>query len=64
MTNITFKSILRGFRRDDGDRYAYWLNWEQILAKTTDAVRRGATEICMQVPEKYTAIIKEVLNFR
>ncbi|MFN9404274.1 MAG: 7,8-didemethyl-8-hydroxy-5-deazariboflavin synthase subunit CofH [Dolichospermum sp.] len=36
------------FRRDDGDQDAYWLNWEQILSKTTDAVRRGATEICMQ----------------
>jgi FO synthase subunit 2 len=52
--NINFTNICEqhcsfcAFRRDDGDTDAYWLNWAQILAKSTDAVRRGATEICMQ----------------
>jgi FO synthase subunit 2 len=52
--NINFTNICEqhcsfcAFRRDDGDKDAYWLNWGQILEKTTDAVRRGATEICMQ----------------
>ncbi|MFO5527506.1 MAG: 7,8-didemethyl-8-hydroxy-5-deazariboflavin synthase subunit CofH [Cuspidothrix sp.] len=52
--NINFTNVCEqhcsfcAFRRDDGDRDAYWLDWGQILEKTTDAVRRGATEICMQ----------------
>jgi FO synthase subunit 2 len=52
--NINFTNICEqhcsfcAFRRDEGDRSAYWLEWEQIIEKTTDAVRRGATEICMQ----------------
>jgi FO synthase subunit 2 len=52
--NINFTNICEqhcsfcAFRRDDGDQDAYWLNWGQILEKATDAVRRGATEICMQ----------------
>jgi FO synthase subunit 2 len=52
--NINFTNICEqhcsfcAFRRDDGDTDAYWLNWPQILEKSTDAVRRGATEICMQ----------------
>jgi 5-amino-6-(D-ribitylamino)uracil---L-tyrosine 4-hydroxyphenyl transferase len=52
--NINFTNICEqhcsfcAFRRDDGDAGAYWLNWAQILEKTTDGVRRGATEICMQ----------------
>ncbi|MFH7024750.1 MAG: 7,8-didemethyl-8-hydroxy-5-deazariboflavin synthase subunit CofH [Heteroscytonema crispum UTEX LB 1556] len=52
--NINFTNICEqhcsfcAFRRDDGDADAYWLNWAQILEKTTDAVQRGATEICMQ----------------
>ena len=52
--NINFTNICEqhcsfcAFRRDDGDAGAYWLDWGQILAKTTDAVKRGATEICMQ----------------
>jgi FO synthase subunit 2 len=52
--NINFTNVCEqhcsfcAFRRDDGDKDAYWLDWEQILEKTTDAVRRGATEICMQ----------------
>jgi len=36
------------FRRDAGEDGAYWLALEQILEKATDAVQRGATEICMQ----------------
>jgi FO synthase subunit 2 len=52
--NINFTNICEqhcsfcAFRRDDGDQDAYWLNSAQILEKATDAVRRGATEICMQ----------------
>ncbi len=52
--NINFTNICEqhcsfcAFRRDDGDTDAYWLNSAQILEKATDAVRRGATEICMQ----------------
>jgi len=52
--NINFTNICEqhcsfcAFRRDDGDAGAYWLDWAQILEKTTDAVGRGATEICMQ----------------
>lgn len=52
--NINFTNLCEqhcsfcAFRRDDGDTGAYWLDWAQILEKTTDAVRRGATEICMQ----------------
>ncbi|MEA5468713.1 7,8-didemethyl-8-hydroxy-5-deazariboflavin synthase subunit CofH [Spirulina sp. 06S082] len=52
--NINFTNICEqhcnfcAFRRDVGDEGAYWLDWEQILEKTTDAVKRGATEICMQ----------------
>jgi FO synthase subunit 2 len=52
--NINFTNICEqhcsfcAFRRDDGDKDAYWLNWGQILEKATDAVQRGATEICMQ----------------
>ncbi|MFM6222395.1 MAG: 7,8-didemethyl-8-hydroxy-5-deazariboflavin synthase subunit CofH, partial [Dolichospermum sp.] len=43
--NINFTNICEqhcsfcAFRRDDGDPDAYWLNWGQILSKTTDAVR-------------------------
>lgn len=52
--NINFTNICEqhcsfcAFRRNNGENDAYWLNWGQILEKTTDAVRRGATEICMQ----------------
>ncbi|AFY44209.1 7,8-didemethyl-8-hydroxy-5-deazariboflavin synthase subunit CofH [Nostoc sp. PCC 7107] len=52
--NINFTNICEqhcsfcAFRRDDGDAGAYWLDWGQILEKSQDAVRRGATEICMQ----------------
>ncbi len=52
--NINFTNICEqhcsfcAFRRDDGDEGAFWLDWGQILEKTTDALKRGATEICMQ----------------
>ncbi|NJL84866.1 MAG: 7,8-didemethyl-8-hydroxy-5-deazariboflavin synthase subunit CofH [Leptolyngbyaceae cyanobacterium SM1_1_3] len=52
--NINYTNICEqhcsfcAFRRDAQQLGAYWLEWEQILAKTTDAVQRGATEICMQ----------------
>lgn len=52
--NINFTNICEqhcsfcAFRRDEDQKGAYWLDWAQILAKVKDAVRRGATEICMQ----------------
>lgn len=52
--NINFTNICEqhcsfcAFRRDAGQDGAYWLNWKQIQEKTTDAVHRNATEICMQ----------------
>jgi len=52
--NINFTNICEqhcsfcAFRRDADDGGAYWLNWTEILTKTADAVRRGATEICLQ----------------
>lgn len=52
--NINFTNICEqhcsfcAFRRDREEEGAYWLNWQQIIEKTRDAVRRGATEICMQ----------------
>ncbi len=52
--NINFTNICEqhcsfcAFRRDEGSDGAFWLNTEQILAKATEAVALGATEICMQ----------------
>ncbi|NJN57306.1 MAG: 7,8-didemethyl-8-hydroxy-5-deazariboflavin synthase subunit CofH [Leptolyngbyaceae cyanobacterium SL_5_9] len=52
--NINFTNICEqhcsfcAFRRDEGDEGAYWLTEATIVEKTTDAVQRGATEICMQ----------------
>ncbi|GAX46410.1 radical SAM domain-containing protein [Tolypothrix sp. NIES-4075] len=52
--NINFTNICEqhcsfcAFRRDEGEEGAYWLDWAGILEKATDAVQRGATEICMQ----------------
>jgi len=52
--NINFTNICEqhcsfcAFRRDEGEDGAYWLDWAQIFEKATDAVRRGATEICIQ----------------
>ncbi len=52
--NVNFTNICEqhcsfcAFRRDEGEEGAYWLDATQILEKVTDAVRRGATEVCMQ----------------
>ena len=52
--NINFTNICEqhcsfcAFRRDEGDEGAYWLDLGQMLEKATDAVQRGATELCMQ----------------
>ncbi len=52
--NINYTNICEqhcsfcAFRRDEGEEGAYWLDWGKILEKATDAVNRGATEICMQ----------------
>ncbi|MEC4805408.1 MAG: 7,8-didemethyl-8-hydroxy-5-deazariboflavin synthase subunit CofH [Jaaginema sp. PMC 1079.18] len=52
--NINFTNICEqhcnfcAFRRDSNQDGSYWLDWQQILEKTTDAVRQNATEICMQ----------------
>ncbi len=52
--NINFTNICEqhcsfcAFRRDDGDEGAFWLDTEQIIAKAAEAVKLGATEICMQ----------------
>jgi len=52
--NINFTNICEqhcsfcAFRRDANAPESYWLTIETILQKTTNAVERGATEICMQ----------------
>ncbi|MBW4553486.1 MAG: 7,8-didemethyl-8-hydroxy-5-deazariboflavin synthase subunit CofH [Aphanocapsa sp. GSE-SYN-MK-11-07L] len=52
--NINFTNICEqhcgfcAFRRDENQAGAYWLGFEQILAKATEATQQGATEICMQ----------------
>lgn len=52
--NINFTNICEqhcsfcAFRRDEGDEGSYWLDLGQMLEKATDAVQRGATELCMQ----------------
>lgn len=52
--NLNFTNICEqhcsfcAFRRDTGEDGAFWLDNAQILEKTSDAVRRGATEICIQ----------------
>jgi len=52
--NINFTNICEqhcsfcAFRRDAGDDGAYWLDFETIVSKAADAVKRNATEICMQ----------------
>ncbi len=52
--NINFTNICEqhcsfcAFRRDKDEDGAFWLDTAQILEKAADAVRRGATEICMQ----------------
>ncbi len=52
--NINFTNICEqhcsfcAFRRDEGEKGAFWLDTAEIIAKAADAVKRGATEICMQ----------------
>jgi 5-amino-6-(D-ribitylamino)uracil---L-tyrosine 4-hydroxyphenyl transferase len=52
--NINFTNLCEqhcsfcAFRRDAGEAGAYWLDFAQIREKATEAVRLGATEICMQ----------------
>ena len=52
--NINFTNICEqhcsfcAFRRDADEPGSFWLNTEQIIAKATEAVNIGATEICMQ----------------
>lgn len=52
--NINFTNICEqhcnfcAFRRDRDQEGAYWLDFEQILAKAAAGVAAGATEICMQ----------------
>jgi 7,8-didemethyl-8-hydroxy-5-deazariboflavin synthase CofH subunit/7,8-didemethyl-8-hydroxy-5-deazariboflavin synthase CofG subunit len=49
VTNACVGSCLFcGFRRNPSDASAYWHDREAIFVKIEDAVRRGATEICMQ----------------
>ncbi|MGI8610140.1 MAG: 7,8-didemethyl-8-hydroxy-5-deazariboflavin synthase subunit CofH [Candidatus Dormibacteria bacterium] len=49
VTNTCVGSCLFcGFRRNPNDGSAYWHDRAAIFAKIDDAVRRGATEICMQ----------------
>lgn len=52
--NLNFTNICEqhchfcAFRRDAGDDGAFWLDNSQLQEKATDALARGATEICMQ----------------
>ena len=52
--NINFTNICEqhcsfcAFRRDADEEGSYWLEEGQILEKVSDAVQKGATEICMQ----------------
>ena len=52
--NINFTNICEqhcsfcAFRRDADESGAFWLTQAEIIAKATDAVAFGATEICMQ----------------
>jgi FO synthase subunit 2 len=52
--NLNFTNICEqhcsfcAFRRDEGTDGAFWVDWGTMREKATDAVARGATEICMQ----------------
>lgn len=52
--NINFTNICEqhcsfcAFRRDANEAGSFWLNIEQIISKADEAVKIGATEICMQ----------------
>lgn len=52
--NINFTNICEqhcsfcAFRRAREEAGAFWLNFEQIILKAEEALKKGATEICMQ----------------
>ena len=52
--NINYTNICEqhcsfcAFRRDASQPGAYWLEWDTIVQKASEAVAQGATEICMQ----------------
>ena len=52
--NINFTNICEqhcsfcAFRRDADETGSFWLNTEQIITKAAEAIKIGATEICMQ----------------
>ncbi len=52
--NINFTNICEqhcsfcAFRRDEGEEGSFWLEIDDILAKSAEAFNEGATEICMQ----------------
>lgn len=52
--NINFTNICEqhcsfcAFRRDETEEGSFWLDTDKILEKAGDAVKRNATEICMQ----------------
>ena len=52
--NINFTNICEqhcsfcAFRRDANETGSFWLDIEQIISKAAEAVKIGATEICMQ----------------
>ncbi|MGK7942195.1 MAG: 7,8-didemethyl-8-hydroxy-5-deazariboflavin synthase subunit CofH [Crocosphaera sp.] len=52
--NINFTNICEqhcnfcAFRRDPEQEGSFWLSIEKIIEKATEAVKKGATEICMQ----------------
>lgn len=52
--NINYTNICEqhcsfcAFRRDADQPGAYWVDWDGILTKATEAVALGATEVCMQ----------------
>lgn len=52
--NINFTNICEqhcgfcAFRRDLGEKDSFWLSLQQILEKAEEAVKNGATEICLQ----------------
>lgn len=52
--NINFTNICEqhcsfcAFRRDEAEAGSFWLNTAEIIAKAAEAVKIGATEICMQ----------------
>ena len=52
--NINFTNICEqhcsfcAFRRDADEAGSFWLDIEQIIAKASEAVEIGATEVCMQ----------------